>query len=247
MENKEWREIIFRWMSHIGSTSYYNDIKSEIDTLVNKNDFVYYFEWVQAKDVKNYELLTKEIGIKATPDEYLSILWFRDIIWQNQKELNSIVINQEKVKNIDTYVEDMIQRKVDIEKETWKTFKSIISDEKVNVSESMDYMKGLNSENLKLIIPIIDIYKEWMITLWWKVSWKLIETGIVWDFFSKVILDYRNKHFVSEFLKNKDDKKVYVNYWDLHINGMVELLEKEGFYIKENHSYQVKSNLKFYK
>jgi len=228
LENKETgKEVIFRGMSHIASKNFYNTIKTEIKDKTDSG-YIYYFEGVSAKNPESVDLLTKEIWIKASPEEYLKLLKFKDIEAQNQKEMNTYAFSW-RIKNVDVSIEDMLKRKEELG--IWENLKL----KGLNVEKEMDKLKVLSSWQNTFISPIFDIYKEAFITLWNKMSGEVIKSWIAGDFFSKVILWFRNEQLAKQILENKDNK-IYINYWNLHLEWVSEILQKNWFEVKETNN-----------
>lgn len=57
-----------------------------------------------------------------------------------------------------------------------------------------------------------------------------------WFFFRKaipIILDYRNGVAVAKIRENSDGRNIFIHYGEKHIKGLVGLLEKDGWVVKE--------------
>lgn len=109
------KEVVFIPMAHLGTESYYNDVKHKTDSLIKK-DYFFYFEKV--KNSKNDTLLRKFRKLTTLPyfngkgyrywtDSILNVKLRKELI--NQPEYSFFGLNSNNSKNVDVSLREMVK------------------------------------------------------------------------------------------------------------------------------------------
>ena len=77
------KTVVFQSMMHIGSSSFYEDIKNDMERLKGE-DFIFFYEGVQAGSAENTEQLNTLIGTNVSTEMYDVTAKVGDLITQDE-------------------------------------------------------------------------------------------------------------------------------------------------------------------
>ncbi len=219
-----WKKVVvFQAMSHIWTQNFYNQIKNEI-IKYKKEWYVYFFEWVKPWTKQNSKKFNKAIWIKFDKNLYKN---FSKLYWVvNQDNSIFLWLVNNKDFNVDLTIDEIIKlynKKIDkLDKNEIKKQlpKNIID---IN-SQIIDALSKLNPKQLE----VIRFFNKAMLNVILKNQ--IIQNTIMKNFTNKtlfdVILTQRNKNIVKN-IENSKYKKIFITYWLLHFNWVLNLLKKD--------------------
>jgi len=218
-----WKKIVvFQTMSHIWSKNFYEKIKNNL--IKRKKDwFIYFYEWVKPWKKENHEKFDKAMWIKFDKNLYKN---FSKLYWVVHQD-NSIYMNlvNNKDYNIDLWLDEIMKLydKSDIKKE--RKINLLQNDKVIDANkEIIKTLASLNNKELKILRYI----NKWVLNF---MIWSKETQNIIMDNFSNkklfdIILNKRND-ILSEEIINSKHKKIFITYWLLHFDWVLELLKKE--------------------
>lgn len=229
------KTIIFQTMSHIGSESFYANIQHDIYA-AKKQDYVLYYEWVQAGSEENNAAFNEALGIDFAPWIYDNFSRLYGVRAQDNNEFLWLVNNLDY--NIDLDLDRVMQLYRD---RVWSEQKaSILWNEKVYDLNS-DVLKTLSQLSEKELIVLRFVNQGILNFMMKHASLRNIIIQNLWntDIFS-VILEGRNS-FLAKEIQTRNDKKIFITYWLMHFSWVYEILKSmdENWEIIDTKYYQV--------
>lgn len=211
------KTVIFQWMAHIGSESFYSQIKENIRK--QKNDwYTLFFEWVKPWTEEESKEFNKLLWIKFDKETYTNLSKLYNLKAQNNHDFLTIVNNKDV--NVDIWISDILKI---YKKRFWTWIVSDVQDLPINVTSlTNELINQLNEKELSLFVNINRAIMNMII----KDSWlrdSIIATSSKKDIFS-VILEDRNKILADKIINGNEDK-IYVLYWLMHFDWVLELLQ----------------------
>ncbi len=230
------KTVVFQAMSHIAKKEFYKNVQKNIIDFKTAS-WVYFYEWVKPWNQESSEKFDKALWINFTPDLYKHMSRLYWVTFQDNNDFIWLVNNLDF--NVDLNLDEIVkiyEKKVKISN-TPKTENTQI----INASEQiLEKLNQLNNNELNLLIYINQAILNTIIKND-KQAKNLLKD--IWnpDLFD-VILEERNNNLVKEIIKN-DYNKIYITYWLLHFDWVLQLLQKNDInwkIIKTRYLYPIK-------
>lgn len=214
-----WEKIVkFQAMSHIGSQSFYNEVRNEIKKSKSE-DFVLFYEWVKPGTEESMQEFNQAIWIQFDENTYHN---FSKLYWLVAQD-NEIFLNI--VNNLDYNIDLDIDTIMDIYEVHPDRVSQAENSEVLNLSDDiMDKLADLWDKELKILIEInramlnIIIKNE-------EIQQAILDQAGNQTLFD-VILDDRNKLLANEIINSKF-KKIHITYWLMHFAWVLEILRED--------------------
>ncbi len=219
------KEIRFQTMSHIGSKSFYENVKLSIQK-AKQEGFILFYEWVKPWSEESLKTFNQAIWVEFSPDLYKN---FSKLYWvDHQKNPDFLWISNDKDFNIDLDMDTIIKiyetktgSGEDVSKNTMDRQEKQIADISGDVIERLSQlsdkelviMRYMNKSVLNFIIKNAG-FRDIMVE-------KLGNQ----DLFT-VILDDRNNHLVENIISSEYNN-IFIIYGLMHFEGVLKLLQKE--------------------
>lgn len=213
------KEIVFQEMVHIGKQSYYDDVQAEIMNY-KQNAWVLFFEGVRPGSQESAQKFNTALWIEFDENLYKNYSKLYGLVFQNNAELlwqyNDLDFN------IDTDMDSLItlyeaKKKISNTPEQTKI--------PLNLNNSItEVLIWLNQRELKLLIEINRAMMNALVQSDHTQDF-LLQNFQNQDLFS-VILDERNK-IVAQAVIDSEYNKIFLTYWALHFDGVLELLQQQ--------------------
>lgn len=215
-----WKKIVvFQAMSHIAKKEFYDKVKENIRDFKTAS-WVYFYEWVKTWSKESSEKFDKALWIKFTPDLYKHMSRLYWVTFQNNDDFIWLVNSLDF--NVDLTLDEIVQ----IYEKKVKTSNIEKNDntEIINANEQiLDKLNQLNNRELKLLVYLNQAILNLVIKND-KAAKELLNDIWNGDLFY-VILEERNENLVKEIVNSKYNK-IYITYWLLHFDWVLELLQK---------------------
>jgi len=226
------KTIQFQTMSHIASEEFYERVQRNIIRSKN-NDYVLYFEWVQAGTSENIEAFNKALWIEFEAGIYENFSKLYGVVAQNNDDFLGLINNKDY--NIDMSIDEIMEiynsyTKNDNKNEDREVF---------NMNEEV--IKTLASLKPKELQILRFINQSFLNFIMKNEAFRntIIETVGNTNLFS-VILDDRNIHIVEQ-IYTRDDEKIFILYGLMHFDWILKLLQAKDprWKIQEVQEFQV--------
>lgn len=209
------KEVVFIPMKHVGPPVFYQQVSKISDSLIKKG-YYFFLEGVSAKPPKN-----KTDSLKLdTIARKIRKIWGRSLSYNSSKggsfdTINAILsINGRKIK---------LKEKITIQPRYAEMGIDSLGSRNVDV-DAQRYLNAFESKFVKVNLDSCDLQTP--------LNSKYECTPIDWKYRKKVKkeinLKFRNEFVTNEILKDSHSK-IAVIYGAAHIEGIIELLEKEGY------------------
>lgn len=218
------KEVRFQGMSHIGSKSFYEGVKKDIE--IWKNDgFILFYEWVKPWTEENLEAFNEAIWIDFNPNLYEN---FSKLYWvQHQKNPEFLWITNDKDYNIDLDINTIMSI---YRNKTWKNENNLKNTKRWEMQvadvwkDIIDQLSGLSERELSLMRYINKSVLNFIVKNEDFRDMMLEKFGNQ-DLFS-VILDERNEYLVQNILAS-EASNIFVIYWLMHFEWVLEILQEK--------------------
>ncbi|HNP32652.1 MAG TPA: hypothetical protein PKN96_05120 [Flavobacterium sp.] len=197
---KEEREVVFIPMHHLGTASFYDDVKNKIDSL-KKTGYYFYTEEVKGNK-KDSITIRKSIKLTGIPfsKTYVGYKHFFDSIYNGKVKFKKEIFDQPSPTDFGLDASD--SKTVDVTlKEMIDYYESKYGEIKL---EPCDFEKSIYEKPNCTSKPVTKNVKQ------------------------EVYLDFRNRYIIKTLL-NDSHKKVAIIYGSEHFIGIREELLKQGF------------------
>lgn len=217
------KTIVFQWMAHIGSDSFYNNVKNNIKEYKNKW-FVLFYEWVKPWSKENSEKFNKLLWVEFNKQTYVNLSKIYALRAQNNQEFLNIVNNKDY--NIDVSMDNIISNyEQKYSKITGTKWNNKIWDSPVKIDSMInDIVENMTDRELKIFIALNRSIMNFIIKndnvrnsiMEWAWQQKLFD----------IILNDRNSVIVDSINKS-DNKKIVILYWLMHFDWVWSQLQKQ--------------------
>ena len=210
------KTVFFQWMVHIGRADFYKQVQENLKEK-KKAGAVLFYEGVKPGTKENMEKFDAAIGIKFSKELYKNFSKLYGVTFQDNQDLLWIVNNKDV--NVDISIDD-IMKFYDTESAKDKTAPASITDINQMI---LDDLANLDEKKLKILVYL---------------NQAIMSTLIKSDFFKKTLMDeFGNKALFDVILQKRNEnlakaietsseKQIFVTYWLLHFDGVLELLQK---------------------
>ena len=206
-------------MSHIASTSFYENVQKEI-IASKENNYALYYEGVRPWTKESTDAFNRALGINFTPDLYQNFSRLYGVVAQNNSDFLGLI--NKKDYNIDLSLDEVITI-YEEKKSHSDTHFSQETSEIVDINtEIVTSLSQLSERQLGLLRVVNQSILNFMMKHSGLRDFMIESLGNQ-DIFS-VILDERNIYLVEEILTRGDDK-IHIIYGLLHFQGVLELLQ----------------------
>jgi len=240
IKNDSWKEIVFQQMIHIGSQSFYDTVKNNLESH-QKDGYTVYYEAVKSVDDKEAAKVAQDkfdslMGVKFDANVYPTMAWIYWLVPQRNKELISN-LDEDKLVRADTTISKIVDFYESKYGTGWFSNKPIsISWEDgiyASVKEAMDtkltkfwkeYIQRASRSMLSFMI------KHKINELVVNHSDAIPGSTSNLKQFMDSILNFRNDVIVNEFLENPEyssDEKIYMIYGWLHFDWVLSRLKEK--------------------
>lgn len=211
------KQIVFQWMNHIGTKSYYQKVIENIQEYRNKGYTIIY-EWIKMEESYTSSEVNDKLenifnGTDFLKNKYLFFEW--EIIWENiwkRWDLNIDISNneieklfKEKQKSENEYKKEIINLQAWVT--PWLSINNLIYEYKQKYITSIDYILITWHYNLGLFLLEINTEDNKSI-------------------FDSILKNHRDQHLYTEVMKLKNNK-IFIIYWEWHVNGFYWLLNQD--------------------
>lgn len=214
--------IIFQNMSHIGSESFYVNVR---DNLKKKKQegYVLYYEWVRPGSEENKKAFDMALWIKLESDTYSSLARLYGVVAQDNNMFLWLWSTPDI--NVDISIDEImsIYNKRPEKTGVWENKWLLNSREAYDAQELvLDKLDNISSAQLFVIKSFNVAFLNFMI------KHSFLRDGaikLMWneDIFS-VILDDRNEH-VANYIITNNEEKIIILYWLMHFEWILSLLQ----------------------
>ncbi len=210
-------------MIHIGSPSFYEQVKNEIQK-AKKEWFVLFYEGVRPGSTGSEDTFNKAMGIKFNKELYKSLSRLYGLTFQDNSKFLELVNNYDF--NIDFSLDEIVQFYQEEDQKTlWKKKESWISPEIQDINSLViQELSRLNEKELKILVYVNQAILNFL------VKNDVLKEKIMNEFWNKelfeVILYKRNELLASEIINSKYNK-IIVTYGLLHFEWVFDILKKK--------------------
>jgi hypothetical protein len=219
-----WKKtVVFQSMAHIWSPDFYENIKKEI-IKYKKQWYVYFYEWVKPWTKENMQDFNKALWIQFDKDTYKNFSKLYWVVNQDNTIFLWLVNNQDF--NVDLSIDEIIKLyKQAIKDKNKENIKKELPKEVININKEV--VNSLATLNEKELIIFRFINKAFLNLI---MKNDTIQDSLMKNFSNKtlldIILEQRNKNIVENIYSNSNEK-IFITYWLLHFNWVLELLRQK--------------------
>jgi hypothetical protein len=219
-----WKKtVVFQSMAHIWNPDFYENIKKEI-IKYKKQWYVYFYEWVKPWTKENMQEFNKALWIQFDKDTYKNFSKLYWVVNQDNTIFLWLVNNQDF--NVDLSIDEIIKLyKQAIKDKNKENIKKEIPKEVININKEV--VNSLATLNEKELIIFRFINKAFLNLI---MKNDTIQDSLMKNFSNKtlldIILEQRNKNIVENIYSNSNEK-IFITYWLLHFNWVLELLRQK--------------------
>ena len=210
------KQLIFQWMSHIGTKNFYDNVIENIRE-AKQDWFVLYYEWVRPWTVENGENFNKAIGIEFDEDLYKNFSKLYGVVNQNNDDLLRIENNEDY--NIDLSIDTIME----IYEEKHSATKTVNKEVIDASAEITNILAELNEKQLRILVYINQAILNTIISSP-NLRDNILKISGNSDIFD-VILNDRNIFLVDEIVNGPHDK-IITTYGLMHFEWVLELLQE---------------------
>lgn len=210
------KQIVFQWMSHIGTKTYYQKVIWNMQEYRNKGYTVVY-EGIKMEESHTWSKVNDKLerifnGTDFLKNKYLFFEW--EIIGKNIWKKGDIHIDissreieqlfKQKQKSENEYKKEIINLQAWVTQ--WLSINNLIYEYKQKYITPIDYILITWHYNLGLFLSDINIEGKKSIL-------------------DSILKDYRDQHLYTEVMK-LENHKIFIIYWEWHVNGFYRLLNQ---------------------
>lgn len=211
------KELIFQWMSHIGTKNFYNNVIENIRE-AKQDGFVLYYEWVRPWTEENNENFNKAIWIEFDEDLYKNFSKLYGVVNQNNDDLLRIENNEDY--NVDLSIDTIMEIYEEKHSASKKVNREVIDAS----AEITNVLAELNEKQLRILVYINQAILNTIISSP-NLRDNILKISGNSDIFD-VILNDRNIFLVDEIVNSSDDK-IITTYGLMHFEWVLELLQEK--------------------
>ena len=234
LKNKEGKEIEFQQMVHIASPKFYESVKENMNSFIDKRYTVYY-EQVKGKDSpkESNDLINKILWLSFSP--WKEFYWkFATLFWYVGQDYDKIFDKDYSGKiNADATPEEMIR---EYELRNWISYKIDKPTEKERL-KSLKLEKALeefekeinNPSKIKIIKELNQSFYKGALKILLKISTLKLESSGTDEKIKMfhIIDDFRNKIVVENFISSSETNKLFIIYGGAHFKWIFKLLKEQ--------------------
>ena len=208
--------ILFQWMSHIASPSFYSQVQSNIQWWKTEGA-VLFFEGVRPGTEENAKKFNKLIGVEFDADIYKNFSKLYGLVPQKNEDFLWLANNKDF--NVDLSIDEVMS-----------IYETRFPDTDYDAKEAIDIsgqvamlLENLKPRELSVLVYFNQAIVNTIIKSEGIRTWLLEISGNTNIF--DIILDDRNSHVVSE-LESSSEEFIIVLYGLMHFEGIYEELRK---------------------
>lgn len=212
------KTVKFQAMSHIWTETFYSQIVENL-TKYKKEWWVYFFEWVKPGSEENLEKFNKAMWIEFDENLYAN---FSKLYWVvNQDNNDYMWLVNDKDYNIDLNMDQIVELYEERMKSfTWKTYENKLPVDANKVI--IETLSWLNDKQLRLLVYVNQAILNFII--WSDSTQDFLTNNFANKELFDVILGKRNE-VLSDAIINSEHDKIYITYWLLHFDWVLEILK----------------------